>query len=59
MIYSDLIPRKIAWDGRARQELSDWVAKFQKPYSGDALPSVPKCRRCSYFPICDQAARVS
>ena len=55
--YSDGAPRKVAWDDRARQELSDWVARFREPYGGDALPTVPKCRSCSYLPVCDQAVR--
>ena len=59
LIYSDGIPRKVAWDGRARQELSAWVARIREPYSGDALPTVPKCRSCSYLLVCDRAARVN
>lgn len=58
LIYSDGVPRKVAWDGRARQELADWVGRFQEPYNGAALPTVPKCRSCSYLPACDRAARV-
>lgn len=59
LIYSDGIPRKVAWDARARQELAEWVARFREPYGGEALPTVPKCRSCSYLPVCDQAAHVS
>ena len=55
LIYSDGIPRKVAWDDRARQELSAWVARFREPYGGEALPTVPKCRNCSYLPVCYQA----
>ena len=55
LIYSDGIPRKVAWDDRARQELSAWVARFREPYGGEALPTVPKCRSCSYHPVCDHA----
>ena len=58
LIYGDGVPRKVAWDGRARQELAEWVARFRDPYGGDALPSAPKCRSCSYLPVCDRAARV-
>ncbi len=59
LIYSDGIPRKVAWDGGARQELSDWVARFREPYGGEAIPTVPKCRRCAYLPVCDRATHVS
>ena len=58
LIYGDGVPRKVTWDGRARKELAEWVARFREPYGGDALPSVPKCRNCSYLPVCDRAARV-
>ena len=44
MIYNDGIPRMVAWDDGARQELSDWMARYREPYGGDALPTVPKCR---------------
>ncbi len=59
LIYADGVPRKVAWDGRARQELAEWVARFREPYDGDALPSVPKCRSCSYLPVCDRAVRIN
>ena len=55
LIYGDGIPRKVAWDGRARQELVDWVTRFREPYGGEALPTLPKCRTCSYLPVCDRA----
>ena len=54
LIYGDGIPRKVVWDGRARQELSEWVARFQEPYGGEVLPTVPKCQSCSYFSVCDR-----
>ena len=59
LIYSDGIPLKVVWNGRARQELAEWVARFREPYRGDALPSVPKCRRCSYMTISDQATYIN
>ena len=55
LIYSDGIPRKVVWNGQARQELAEWVARFREPYGGEALPTVPKCRSCSYLPVCDRA----
>ena len=57
MIYSDGTPRRVAWDGRARQELADWVVRFRGPYGGDALPTVPKCRSCAYLSVCDRGLR--
>ena len=59
LIYNDGTPREVVWNGRARQELADWVTQFQDPYKGDALPSVPKCRRCTYVSVCDRAARAN
>ena len=59
LIYNDGTPRKVVWDGRARQELADWVTRFREPYGGEALPTVPKCRSCSYGPVCDRAARTA
>ena len=59
LIYGDGVPRKVTWDGRARQELADWITRFREPYGGDALPTVPKCRSCSYLSVCDQAASSS
>ena len=53
LIYNDGIPRKVVWDDGAHQELSDWVARYRQPYGGEALPTVPKCRSCSYLPVCD------
>ncbi len=56
LIYGDGVPRKVAWDGRARQQLAEWVARFREPYAGDALPSFPKCRGCAYHCVCDLGA---
>ncbi len=56
LIYNDGTPRKVVWDGRARQELADWVVRFREPYGGEAIPSVPKCRRCAYHDVCDLSA---
>lgn len=56
LIYNDGIPRKVAWDDRARGELMGWVSQFRSPYRGAASPSVPKCRNCAYAPVCDRSA---
>ena len=59
LIYNDGTPRKVAWDGRAREDLADWLSRFREPYGGEALPTVAKCRSCSYLPVCDQVARLN
>jgi CRISPR-associated exonuclease Cas4 len=54
--YSDGAEFHVVWDERARAWISSLRASMDRPYRGEATPSVGRCRGCPWRTACDRSA---
>ena len=54
--YADGKEFRVPWDAEARREILEVRAAIDRPYRGEATPSIPRCRRCPWVDSCDARA---
>jgi CRISPR-associated exonuclease Cas4 len=54
--YGDGGEIRARWDASARAELEALRSQMDRPYRGEATPSIARCRHCSWRAGCDRRA---